>query len=400
MNLMENNQMKQNVFIKYKRIFSILLFLISVILMLIILESTLYLLKYDNAYSIMQRYSCDKADWWINDSILGPRFLPNQFEKLDTLSLHWYYERLKIVNKQGYHDKDDFIDLPSDTNSIRALFIGDSFTWGASSDVDSSFVDVFEQRFKKTFPLIVWNAGIPATGTNYALHVTKRFLPLQKSNIVVLGFFGNDFGDNLIPFDRLQFSNKGTCLKCYNLDNSFNAIKISIQDAYKNATGAYPIENLNLLQREIIIKSRLVPLLNNIFERISQKFYQYTHSDTISKVEYSFQITKSYLNQLKNYVKENNAELVVLLIPDRQDIMRKSKSYLTAIGILRELEINFLEISDKFCEANYVQSENDGHWNNSGHKIAGTLLYEHILNAYRLKNTTNNTLKKEKKWNF
>jgi len=383
---MENRDTKQNVFLKYKSIFSVLFLLISVIIIIIISECTLYLLKYDNAYTKMKRFSIDKADWWINDSILGPRYAQNKFENLDKSVPDWYYERLKIVNKQGYHDKDDFIDLPSDTNCIKFLFIGDSFTWGASSDIDSSFVDVFEQRFGKNIPLIAWNAGIPATGTNYALHVTKRFLPLQKSDIVVLGFYRNDFGDNLIPFDRLQFNNKASCFNCYELDNSFNAIKVSIRDRYKDATGAYPIDDLNFFQREIIIKSRLIPLLNSVFERIKQKSYQYTHSENISKKEFSFKITKSYLNQLKNYVKENDAELIVLLIPARQDINRNSEEYLKAIEILRESEINYLEISDKFSQANYMQSESDGHWNNSGHRIAGTLLYEYILETFKLEN--------------
>lgn len=329
----------------------------------------------------MQTYSINKADWWINDSIFGPRYVPVQFEKFDNSLPSWYKDRLMIINKQGYHDKDDFTDLPSDTNSIAILFVGDSFTWGASSDVDSSFVDVFEQNIKKKFPVVVWNAGIPATGTNYALHVTKRFLPLQKSNLVILGFYGNDFYDNLVPFDRIQFFSNGSCLNCYKIDYSFNAIKISMEDAYKNTTGAYPIEKLNFLQREIIIKSRLVPLFNKLSERI-MKFYHYKHEGNISNEEYRFRITQTYLNQLKNYIKENNAELVVLLIPGKDDIKIKSKQYLDAIVILRDLGINYLEISDKFCKDNYMKSESDGHWNNSGHAIAGTLLYKHIINTY------------------
>ncbi len=388
--------MKQNVFIKHKKITSIAILLGSVILMIFISESILYLLNYNNEYTLMQRFSCVKADWWTDDSILGPRYIQNQFTKLDTSAPHWYYERLKIVNKQGYHDKSDFTDLSSNTNSIKVLFVGDSFTWGASSDVDSSFVDVFEQKFKEKFSAIVWNVGIPATGTNYDLFVTKRFLPLQKSNIVILGFFtGNDFSDNLIPFDRLIFNNKASCFNCYKLDNSFHAVKISIKDAYKNATGSYPIQDLNFFQKEIIIQSRLVPLIDEVSDKVSRKFYQYTHPAKITKDEYSFQITKSYLYQLKNYVKENNAELIVLVIPDENDIKRKSKEYLKIIQILKELKIKFLDIRDKLHEPNYNQNKYDGHWNNSGHKLAGTLLYDYVLNDFRLGKTIKNKLGKE-----
>jgi hypothetical protein len=383
---MEKNHIKQNVFFRYRIIFSIFILFISFIIMIIVSEGILYILKYDNIYSKMQHYPIHKADWWINDSVFGPRYVPNHYEELDKTVPHWYYERLKIINKQGYHDKSDFIDLTSDINSIKVLFIGDSYTWGASSDVDSSFVNVFEQKINKVLPVIVWNAGIPATGTNYALHVTRRFLSLQKSNIVILGFFENDFDDNLIPFDRLQFFNNASCLKCYKLDNSFNAIKISVQDAYKNATGSYPIEKLNFIQREVIIKSRLVPLFTRLLERILNKQYHLTHSNNISKEEYSFKITKTYLEQLKNYINENNAELYVLLIPSRQDIEIKSDRYLKAIKIFRELGINYLEVSDKLDATNYMKSNYDGHWNNSGHKIAGTLLFKYILSTDKLIN--------------
>jgi hypothetical protein len=373
------NRDTHNIFAKHKIAFSAIILIISIILMIIISEMALYILKYENTYSKMNRFSYDQADWWTNDSIFGPRYVQNQFSNFDSLHHTGYYERLKRVNKQGYHDKLDFVDLPSDTNSMKVLFLGDSYTWGASADLDSSFVNVFEQKFRKISPLIVWNAGIPATGTNYALHVAKRLLPLQKSNIVVLEFYpGNDFSDNLTPFDQIQFSSKASCIKCYKIDKNFNPVKISIQEAYKRATGAYPIENLNILQRKIIIKSRLIPLLNTVFEKFKKKYYQYTNGDKISREEYSYQITKTYLTQLKNYVLDNNAEFIVLLVPDKHDLNRKSRNYLKAIEILKDLEINFLEISNNLSQASYMQKVNDDHWNNSGHRIAGTLLYEYI----------------------
>ena len=73
-------------------------------------------------------------------------------------------------------------------DSLKILVAGDSFTWGASSDIGSSYVDIFESDIKKIHPAIVWNTGMPATGTNHALFTTKKYLPLQKSNYVVLVF--------------------------------------------------------------------------------------------------------------------------------------------------------------------------------------------------------------------
>jgi hypothetical protein len=380
-----NNMEKKITISKLKKIkFALLTLTFLLIFVFVILELVLYFLKYDSTYSKMERFTVEKAKWWADDSNLGPRYVANQVDKTDSIEfkkagVSWYYDRLRIVNNEGYHDRDNFNELPADTSLLRVLFIGDSFTWGASADVDSSYVDVFKKDIKSAMPGVVWNTGIPATGTNYALFVTKKYLPLQKSNYVILGFCNdNDFDDNLVPFDRLVFTTKASCFNLYKFDDELNTIPVSVKEAYKKATGSAPLEELNFVQK-ILIRSRLIAFIREVKERLSNRINGFNKKKT--KLEYS--VTKDYLKQLNDYVKTNNAELIVLIIPTRDDVKKPGDYYLKAKKIFEGLSIKYFEVIGLLSQQNYIQSIGD--WNNSGHRITGHALSTYLLQQVKQK---------------
>ena len=363
---------------KVKFIFFTLTFLATILFF--IFELVLYLAHYQSSYDRMKGFSFEQANWWNCDSVTGPGYVQNKVDKTDSVTfknsgVSWYYNRLKIVNEQGYHDKRNFTEITSNNDSLKVLFAGDSFTWGASADVDSSYVDVFKQDLNKSIPNIVWNTGIPATGTNHALFVTKKFLPVQKSNFVILGFYvGNDFVDNLTPFNRLVFTKNSDCYNLYDYDKNFQPFKIEKRDAFKKATGSYPLSELNLIQK-MLVHSRVITFINEYKEKIFNKVSGFT----ARKTQQEYNATKNYLKQLNDYVKENNAELIVLPIPIKDDVKSKSSQYLNAINILDELSVKYFENINLLTEKNYYQSKNDGHWNNSGHILTGHALSKYLL---------------------
>ena len=106
--------------------------------------------------------------------------------------------RACIVNRQGFGDSDDFTIETGFEGRTRILFLGDSFTQGYSADVGKSYVETVEKIFPQ---LVVWNAGIHATGTNQAMATFAELGPLLQPQLTILGFFANDFKDNLFPFD-------------------------------------------------------------------------------------------------------------------------------------------------------------------------------------------------------
>jgi len=360
---------------KWKFIFSTLVFLSVVII--IITEILLYFFHYDSTYNRMQNFTLEQAKWWTCDSVSGPRYVANQLDKTDSEYFKdqlWYYNRLKIVNNEGYHDRDDFKELSTASDSLKILVAGDSFTWGASADVDSSYVDVFESDVKKVYPSVVWNTGIPATGTNHALFTTKKFLPLQKSNYVLLGFYvGNDFGDNLVPFDQLIFNKQAACYNLYDYDKEFKPYKISKREAYKKITGSYPIEELNFLQK-IMIRSRFITFCKEMTGKVINRL----SGNKSRTTEQQYKMTREYLKQLNEYVKQNNAELIVYVIPAAEDIDKKESQYLDVVKILQEQSISYFENTSIFSKTDYLKT-GGGHWKNRGHVIAGHALSKYVL---------------------
>jgi len=346
-------------------------------------EIVLSFKHYQSTYEKMQRFSLTQASWWKCDSVTGPRYLQNQVVEADSIHFLreiWYYKRLKMVNNDGYHDSDDFKEISSNSDSLKILVAGDSFTWGASADIGSSYVDVLESDIKKVYPGIVWNTGIPATGTNHALFTTKKYLPLQKSNYVVLGFYvGNDFEDNLLPFDQLVFNNLASCYNLYDYDKDFKPFKISKREAFKKATGSYPMDELNIVQK-VLIRSRFVTFIGELRDKIVNRL----SGNKNKMMDQEYKMTKEYLSQLNNYVIDNKAELIVLIIPASNDIKEKDPHYLNAVKILNELSIHYVDPLSQFTEEDYLKIDG-GHWKNSGHIKAGHSLSKYLLDYIKAK---------------
>jgi len=231
-----------------------------------------------------------------------------------------------------------------------------------------------EKDLKINLPAVVWNTGIPATGTNHALFTVKKFLPLQKSDVVVLGFYtGNDFPDNLLPYDQLVFTQQASCFNLCDYGQDFKPYKISTPEAVKKATGSYPEEELSFF-RKLLAKSRFVTFVSEMSAKIMNRFSGY--KERVSLQEYK--VTSQYLKELKEYTAANNAELIVFVIPQVIDIKEKSKYYRNAITILEDLSIPYVETISLLAQSDYVNNIN-GHWNNRGHVLAGHALSKNIL---------------------
>jgi hypothetical protein len=375
--------MKTNLSTFKKLKFIVITFVVLTFVVMLISELFLYIMKYSTISERMKDFSMVQAKWWTCDSVNGPRYVADQADKNDSLELAgelWYYKRLKIVNNEGYHDRDNFSDLPKNNDSLRVLFAGDSFTWGASADLDSSYVEIFDRDINQKKRTVIWNTGIPATGTNHAIFTVKKFLPLQKSDVVILGFFtGNDFSDNLLPFDRLVFNEKASCYNLYGLDRKLEPFQIPENEAYKLATGSYPENSISKWQK-FLNTTRIY----SFFSDMKGKIVDNLSGKRSDEKAMEYQRTKDYLSTLKEYVQDNNAELVVLVIPSRVDIKGATNHYTNAIQILQELKISYLDPLSLFSEKDYFV-KGGGHWNNAGHAKAGHFLSKYICSKLKLK---------------
>ena len=301
--------------------------------------------------------------------------------------------RFCIVNQQGFHDTQDFAASDDLDGRTRILVLGDSFTYGLSADIGSSYVETIESNLPQS---IVWNAGIPGSGTNQALASFQVYAPILQPQLTILGFYANDFGDNVLPIDtRLWLVEEGGRIFIRrHYDDSGNAISLDEQKEFY-----YRMHGLDPPASEIerlIGRTRLGSLLLRMID-----IAQGESSDTGRRRE--VEATRRYLRDLRDSAAAQDTALLVLLIPHPYDVAALTSSaaspqyvlrsferllrhplpktgerYQNAAQLMEELEIPYLDpIHALDFELDYMPPD-DIHWNSAGHQKIGAMLSDCI----------------------
>ena len=276
--------------------------------------------------------------------------------------------RVCHINAQGFHDTEDFVWTDDLEKKPRILMLGDSFTFGMQADIGSSFVETLEGGLPHS---VIWNAGIPGSGTEQALTSFNDLAPRFRPHLTVLGFFENDFDDNLLPIDSwLNAVDSGDhvfAVRKFKIDRWENVIELDA-DGFQLLTvyGKEPPAN----KLELMAGStRLGTLAMNLLESLR-------NSD--ERFERRPALTRQYLSELRDAIAARNSSLLVLLIPSPEDIARLGSRFQQAKSLMRELGIAHLDLIPFLdAKADYMPAP-DIHWNSTGHQKVGALLSECI----------------------
>ncbi len=284
-----------------------------------------------------------------------------------------------IVNRQGFHDTEDFAAGDDFDGRMRILMLGDSFTYGYKADIGSSYVESVEANFPQS---VVWNAGIPASGTNQALASFQAAAPVLQPQLTILGFYSNDFYDNLMPMDSwlwgVNWLNKRFAIRRYRIDHLGNAIKLDNRALYYRMHSVDP--PANEMERLIGI-TRLGSLALHLIDAVRE----YLFSDSCDLCfERQVNATRDYLTALRDSAVEQDTALLVLLIPHRNDIDVPSRLYRTAVQLMKELGIPWLDpVHALDAELDYAPKP-DVHWNSAGHQKIGAVLSD-CIEAFQIR---------------
>ncbi len=275
--------------------------------------------------------------------------------------------RICSINKQGYAGSEDFA-LPADwENRARIILLGDSFTWGMSADAGSSYAETLARLLPQA---IIWNTGIPGTGSNQARLVFDHYAPSLRPQLTVLGFVDNDFDDNLMPVDSwvnaLDAQNRLIHLRKYEIDAEERVIELDLYTlGYIRAYGVFPPSSE--LERLLGV-TRLGTLLLRLKETAAAPMA------APEKLERRRQVTRQHLLELKAAVLASGSELLVVLVPWPADVSTAGRRFRIAEGLMRELEIPYLNPISILDAAADFAARPDRHWSNSGHRKVGELL--------------------------
>lgn len=272
--------------------------------------------------------------------------------------------RYCVVNRQGYPDSKDFVAHEEYKERFRIVTVGDSFTQGFSADIGQSYVEYLEAKIPAAE---IWNLAISGTGTVQDIQAYNEFAPAFVPQLTILGFSMNDFGDNLrLYFHGVQLRDaEGNIYfpKYPKSDRWGRPIQLP-QDLvlrYAAAGSAPPMSDLD---------ARLgVTRLGTVALRLLDRDARVVYDRSYGEVE----TTRQYLAQLRDAVLALDSSFLVLLIPALEDIGNPGKEMASAIKLMEELDIHYLNPISLLTEEDYVPQP-DGHWNNAGHQKIGAMV--------------------------
>jgi hypothetical protein len=235
----------------------------------------------------------------------------------------------------------------------KILFLGDSFTWGASAEpITNCFADLISKQ-----GYLVFNTGIPGTDPGQYAYLAKKYVPLLKPDFVIaMLYMGNDMTFNpsqMIPNKNLYYITNDIWLYAFDENSNYLTFEESFYRHY------YLDYSPN------IFKNKLKYLFASTV--ISKKLWQFVKSlkgnmQNTSKRNMTNSVF-NLLDQIKQVSAEYNARFMLLIIPAHPQ--------------LENIKINKQEISDTFRNLDPLIPENlsvrdysilpDAHLNNSGH---------------------------------
>ena len=355
---------------------NIILSILSLIIALGIIEAILAIQNFPIAYA-ENPVPYIIEDLFLCDSELGCR-IDAEGARSYCQQQRWNFSsdlRICHVNDAGFYDSDSFTNENLPTDSYRILILGDSFTWGAAAEFGYSWVEYLEQEFAEE-SVVIWNTGIQSTGTNQHLRIAAELTSVMDADLIILAFYiGNDFWDNLYPVGSMKFvspdngadSPIGVRSTQRLSDGSFR--ETTDAELYYYAAG-FPDVLTGLTA--LVARTRLGTFLIKSLSQSGR--FQTPESDFQESIE----LTENYINEIKILTEENEAQLLVLLIPFWEDLAQADEKYLAARNLLERQEIPFIEVRDSLTIDNYYTLPSNNHWNSDGHQIIGRIMTDCI----------------------
>lgn len=266
------------------------------------------------------------------------------------------FEYTRQTNSLGLR----FPELPykKDSNEIRIMALGDSFTDGDGAPEDSAWMNSLEYQLRKTHPnskLTFINAGVCGSDvvSEYKLFKDK-LLPYQP-DILLVSTNISDIDDISLRGGFERFVTKDSC-------------------HFKDGPSWEKIYATSHLFRLLFLRNN-----NNLL--LSNRKYE-------KEVQKSEEIIKATLNKFDSLTKQNNCKFVTILMPVAIDFIEKGKFHsLRAItDSLKNAPFSVINTYDCYATKHGINKQNafdyywkiDGHHNSKGYQVFGECVADYF----------------------
>jgi hypothetical protein len=159
----------------------------------LMLELAARLLFEDGRYSVNPTLVSE----FQHDSLLGWKGIPN-YRGASLVS------KAEIsINSEGFRDPDwnAMLDRANMAGLLKIMALGDSTTYGYEIDRYERFTEQLQELFANTGQdVVIFNAGMPAFGTDQEYRLFEILSPRISPDLVLLRYNSNDIGDSALPY--------------------------------------------------------------------------------------------------------------------------------------------------------------------------------------------------------
>ncbi|MCS6860810.1 MAG: GDSL-type esterase/lipase family protein [Abditibacteriales bacterium] len=308
------------------------------------------------------------------------------------------FDHLVKINSRGLRDREYSYKRRSGVK--RILCLGDSFTWGHGVDQSKVFTEVMENELLQGAEVI--NAAVAGYGTAQQWLWLREEGVKYRPDLVILGFYVNDFDDNVDTSLGEDYPKPWFTLKGGNL--VLHGVPVP-----RNRRRRAPPSLEKLLDRHLYTY-RLARLIKRKWRKdesqkdahrqneVREPAWQIPNPSHVAFSPDSVphqplpgeEVTEALLKAIQHRCQEMQAGFLVVLIPQRQDVRPSDPLpppfpyvYERARTICQRNRIDYLDLRPLLVEreerGQKVYFDVDPHWNEEGHRIAAEAIYRRIM---------------------
>ncbi|MTI31681.1 hypothetical protein E1171_12755 [Cytophagales bacterium RKSG123] len=280
--------------------------------------------------------------------------------------------RFKTNNKGFRNNYDVTYDPP--INTLRVISIGDSHTQGYEVNQEETFSFICEQRLNKFgLKAQVLNAGVSGFSTAEELAFLENEGIKYKPDYVILGFYQNDFEDNI----------KSGLFKLEN--GSLRTVKTKHLPGIRIQNTIYKFKVFKFLGENSYMYAFAFNSVWNFFKkRLAKKDkgklqVEYAiPTKEVSQAEMDLQI--ALIKRMFNFCQKNNIQLIILDIPTYELESSVGREFLPMIRNYCHKLLTYDDLADKYDKLSRVHVPNGHrHISSETHFLLGTEAADFIL---------------------
>lgn len=286
-------------------------------------------------------------------------------------------------------------------NTLRILFLGDSYTIGWGISEEETFPRVTENYLQKLYPdkkIEVINGGLTGTGIGYHYLFYKNEALRLNPDIVVIGFYlYNDIPENMF-------------LAKWEEDENGLPKSIDSTFFYTDSNGMFYPKTIPLQYKiPYLRQSQLFILLMNKFPQSSTNYVFNSrfldphicfYKKGCTSLDDAKERARKLFEEIRNLTLKNNQKFLVVFIPAEFQIDIKTRINYVPIpllpsekeypyqyfkGFFDEIGVDYLDLRPNL--SNYPNGqlflENDDHFNPMGHKVTAQAISEKLLDMIK-----------------